>query len=158
MPFKFGKKEEKNPAPSPPKKPEGKAAAVEPAKAPAKPPAKAPPPAPERPPEDVAVEVHKALVETGLAIEATREVFKKRLAEKFGSLEDFERKMKDDPQAGVTGVVTSWLGVTVSEKFDLADLLYNANQRLSSFGLHLDAGDEVSVDETQGIREATFTL
>jgi hypothetical protein len=153
----FWKKEEKKPAPPPPKKPEGKPAAKPPAKAPPT----APPAAPAAPaatPEEAAKGVHKALVEAGLTIEGTREVFKKRLAEKFGSLEDFQRKMKEEPQASVTGFVTSWLGFTVYEKFDLADLLYNANQRLSSFGIQVDATDEVSVDGAQGLREATFTL
>ena len=159
MPFKFWKKEESKPAP-PPKKPEGKPAQKGPEKAPAKPAAKAPekePPA-QRAPVDVAAEIHRGLVEGGLAVEATREVFKKRLAEKFGSIEGFEKTMRDNPQATVTGFVVSWLGFTVPAKFELAGLLYSANQRLSSFGIQVDAADEVSVDEAQGLREATFTL
>jgi len=157
MPFKFWKKEETKPAKAPPKRPEGKPSAKPAEKAPAKAPEKAAPPA-KRPPLDVAAEIHKGLVEAGLAMEGTREVFKKRLAEKFGSIEAFETTMKADPQATVTGFVVSWLGFTVPAKFDLADLLYSANQRLSSFGIQVNAADEVSVDDAQGLREATFTL
>ena len=166
MPLKFWKKEEKKEEPPPPKPPEvkptPKPAAPAPAPTPVKPPvrpaAKPAPPAPKRSPEDIAAEVHKGLVEFGLAVEATREVFKKRVAAKFGSLEEFERKMKENPQLIVTGFVVSWLGFTVPEKFDLADLLYQANQRLSSFGMQVSAKDEISVDEAQGLREATFSL
>ena len=82
MPFKFWKKEETKPAKAPPKKPEGKPSAKPAEKAPAKAPEKAAPPA-KRPPIDVAAEIHKGLVEAGMAMEGTREVFKKRLAEKF---------------------------------------------------------------------------
>jgi len=156
MPFKFWKKEEAKPAPAPPKKPEGKAAQKAPEKAPAKEAEKAPPA--KRAPLDVATEVHRGLVEAGLAMEATRDVFKKRLAEKFGSIEEFEKTMKQDPQATLTGFVVTWLGFTVPGKFDLAELLYSANQRLSSFGIQVSASDEVSVDDGQGLREATFTL
>ena len=155
MPFKFWKKEdEKKPAPSPPKKPEGKP----PEKSPPKAVEKAPPAAPKRAPESATADVHRSLVEAGLTIEGTREVFKKRLAEKFGSLDAFEAKVKDDPAVVVTGFVIAWLGFTVPAKFDLPHLLYSANQRLSSFGIQVNAADEVSVDETQGLREATFTL
>ncbi len=157
MPFKFWKKEETKPAGVPPKKPEGKPTARPAEKAPAKAAEKAALPA-KRPPLDVAAEIHKGLVESGLAMEGTREVFKKRLAEKFGSIEGFEGTMKEDPQGTVTGFVVSWLGFTVPAKFDLADLLYSANQRLSSFGIQVNAADEVSVDDAQGLREATFTL
>ncbi len=160
MPFKFWKKEEKKPAPSPPPKRAAAPAEKAPAKAPAKgPPAKPPAPAaPKRTPEDIAVEIHKGLVEAGLTIDGTREVFKKRVTEKFGSLTDFEHEMKEDPQATVTGFVTAWLGFTVPAKFSLKDLLYSANQRLSSFGIQVNTGDEVFVDEGQGLREATLTL
>jgi len=176
MPFKFWKKDEKKPEPAPPAKPEVKPEAkpelkpaskapaatpvkpaVKPATKPAAPTAKVVP-APKRTPEEIVTEVHRALVEFGLAVEATREVFKKRIAAKFGSLEDFERKMKENPQSIVTGFVVSWLGFTVPEKFDLGGLLYEANQRLSSFGMQVSATDEISVDEAQGLREATFTL
>ncbi len=160
MPFKFWKKEAQKAAPAPPKKPEGKPAAKPAekpaAKAPAKALEKAAPPA--KQPLDVAAEIHRGLVEAGLAMEGTREVFKKRLAEKFGSMEGFEATMTQDPQGTVTGFVVSWLGFTVPAKFDLADLLYSANQRLSSFGTQVSAADEVSVDDAQGLREATFTL
>jgi hypothetical protein len=157
MPFKFWKKEEAKPAKAPPKKPEGKPSAKPAEKAPAKAPEKAAPPA-RRPPIDVAAEIHKGLVEAGMAMEGTREVFKKRLAEKFGSIAAFETTMKEDPQATLTGFVVSWLGFAVPAKFDLADVLYSANQRLSSFGMQVNAADEVSVDDAQGLREATFTL
>jgi hypothetical protein len=156
MPFKFWKKEEAKPATAPPKKSEGKPAEKPAGKAAEKPSEKAPPA--KRGPVDVAAEIHRGLVEAGLAMEGTREVFKKRLAEKFGSIEEFEKTMKADPQATVTGFVVSWLGFTVPGKFDLAELLYSANQRLSSFGIQMSATDEVSVDDGQGLREATFTL
>ena len=156
MPFKFWKKEEAKPAPSPPKKPEGKPAPKAAEKAAPKAAEKAPPE--KRAPVDVATEVHRGLVEAGLAMEATRDVFKKRLAEKFGSIEEFEKTMKQDPQVTLTGFVVSWLGFTIPGKFDLAGLLYSANQRLSSFGIQVSASDEVSVDDGQGLREATFTL
>ena len=165
MPFKFWKKEEPKAAPSPPKKPEGKAGAKPAAKGAERPLEKAPPkgaektePAAKPAPRDVATEIHKGLVEAGLAMEGTREVFKKRLAEKFGSIEGFETTMKQDPQGTVTGFVVGWLGFTVPAKFDLAGLLYSANQRLSSFGIQVNAADEVSIDNAQGLREATFTL
>ena len=155
MPFKFWKKEEKKPAPPPPAKRGGPPAAKPPARVVEKP---APAPPARRTPEDIAIEIHKGLVEGGLTIEGTREVFKKRVTEKFGSLTAFEREMKEDPQATVTGFVTSWLGFTVPAKFSLKDLLYSANQRLSSFGIQVSAGDEVSVDQGAGLREATLTL
>ena len=119
MPFKFWKKEEAKPAPPPPKKPEGKPAPKAAEKAAPKAAEKAPPE--KRAPVDIATEVHRGLVEAGLAMEATRDVFKKRLAEKFGSIEEFEKTMKQDPQVTLTGFVVSWLGFTVPGKFDLDD-------------------------------------
>ena len=159
MPFKFWKKEERKPAPAPPKKTEVRPPEKAPAKAPAKPPAKAPPPAPaKRTPDDIVTEIYKGLVEAGLTIDGTREVFKKRVTEKFGTFVDFEREMKEDPQAIVTGFVTSWLGFTVPSKFALAELLYSANQRLSSFGMQVNATDEVSLDDGEGLLESTLTI
>ena len=155
MPLKFWKKEEKKPTP-PPAKP-----AEKPKKAPEKPAAAAPPaPAakPKRAPEDIAAEAHRGLVEAGLTIEGTREVFKKRLAEKSGSLEAFVAGYERDPAKAVTGFIASWLGFSVPEKFTLENLLYNANQRLSSFGVQVSANDEVILDEAQGRREVTLSL
>jgi len=162
MPFKFWKTEQSKPkpAPAPPKKSESKVVEKAPEAVPSKGGPKAPEKAeaPKRSPVDVAEEIHKGLVEAGLAMEGTREVFKKRLADKYGSLDEFETTMKEDPQATVTAFVTSWLGFTVDAKFDLAHLLYSANQRLSSFGIQVNATEEVSVDDAQGLREATFTF
>src|SRR5437867_12387281 len=87
MPFKFWKKEEKKPSPPPPAKPAATPAARAAAKPAAKPADKPAPPAPpRRTPEDIALEIHKGLVEAGLTIDGTREVFKKRVTEKVGSL------------------------------------------------------------------------
>ncbi|HLE45737.1 MAG TPA: hypothetical protein VI915_01950 [Thermoplasmata archaeon] len=155
MPLKFWKKEEKKPAP-PPTRP-----AEKPKQAPAKPAAAAPPvPAakPKRPAEEVAAEAHHGLVEAGITIEGTREVFKKRLAEKFGSLDGFVAEYERDPAKAVTGFIATWLGFSVPDRFTLADLLYNANQRLSSFGVQVSANDEVIVDEGQGRHEVTLSL
>jgi len=43
-------------------------------------------------------------------------------------------------------------------QFTLENLLYNANQRLSSFGVQVSANDEVILDEAQGRREVTLSL
>ncbi len=153
MPLRFWKKEEKKPAPPSAEPAETSKEAPEKPAAPAAPAAK-----PKRAPEDVAAEAHYALVEAGLTIEGTREVFKKRLAEKFGSLDAFVTEYEREPAKAVTGFIASWLGFSVPEKFTLADLLYNANQRLSSFGVQVSANDEVILDETQGRREVTLSL
>src|SRR2546426_8721496 len=117
MPFKFWKKEEAKPAPSPPKMPEGKPAPKAAEKVAPKAAEKAPPE--KRAPVDVATEVHRGLVEAGLAMEATRDVFKKRLAGKFGALEEVEKTMKQDPQGAPKGVVVTLLRVTVPREVDL---------------------------------------
>lgn len=154
MPLRFWRKEEKKPAP-PVKKPPERPAEKPAVKAAEKP---AAPPKPKRTPEEIAAEVHKGLVEAGVTIEGTREVFKKRLAEKFGSLDAFTKEYERGPPKAVTGFIASWLGFTVPEKFTLADLLYRSNQRLSSFGIQVSATDEVIVDEAQGRREVTLSL
>ncbi len=154
MPLRFWKREEKKPAP-PVKKPPERPAEKPAVKAPEKP---AAPAKPKRTPEEIAAEVHKDLVEAGVTIEGTREVFKKRVAEKFGSLDAFAKECERGPPKVVTGFIASWLGFTVPEKFTLADLLYRSNQRLSSFGIQVSATDEVIVDEAQGRREVTLSL
>ena len=103
-------------------------------------------------------QVHQQLVEVGLTIEGTREVFKKRVEEEFGSLEAFAKEFKAAPPKAVTGFIASWLGFPVPAQFTLDDLLYNANQRLSGFGVQVSATNEMSVRETEGLREATFAL
>ena len=160
----FWKREEKKPAPPAPQpaKKEAerpKAAAPpqppKPAVTPAKPAAK---PAAERTPEEIVNGVHRSLVEAGLAIEGTREVFRKRAEEKFGSLDGFAKEYRADPSKAVTGFIASWLGFQVPGEFALDDLLYNANQRLSGFGVQVGVSDEKLVDRASGMREATFTL
>src|SRR5438309_11217746 len=93
MPFKFWKKEESKPAPPPSRKTESKAVEKAPETAPAKGGPKAPEKeaAPKRTPVDVAEEIHKGLVEAGLAMEGTREVVEKRPADRYASLDAFEK-------------------------------------------------------------------
>ncbi len=151
----FWKREEKKPAP-PPSKPAQKAEAPK-AEAPAAAPAPAPPKPPATP-EEIVNGVHHALVEAGLTVEGTRDVFRKRVEETSGSLDAFAQEYRADPPKAVTGFVASWLGFRVSARFTLDELLKEANQRLSSFGMAVVASSERVVDREAGMREATFTL
>ncbi len=152
----FWKREEKKPA-SPPAQPARKEAArPEPT-----PPAAAPEPAPAKPPaspEDIANGVHRALVEAGLTVEGTRDVFKKRIEAQSGSLEAFAVEYRADPPKAVTAFIASWLGFPVPAQFALEDVLADANQRLSSFGMQIIGSNERVKDAAAGLREATFTL
>lgn len=153
----FWKREEKKAPPPPEKKPAKEA--EKPKAAPAPPaPRPSPKPAAERTPGEIVTDVHHALVEVGLTIEGTREVFRKRVEEEFGSLEAFVQEYKAEASKAVTGFIASWLGFQVPAQFTLDELLYAANQRLSSFGIQVSATNETRVKETQGLREATFAL
>ncbi len=102
--------------------------------------------------------VHRALVEAGLANEGTRDVFRRRVEETFGSLDGFAKEYRANPSKVVTGFIASWLGFQVPAQFTLDDLLYNANQRLSGFGVQVGVSDERLVDGASGMREAALTL
>jgi len=145
MPFwKRGDKQ----APAQPQRPSAK---VVPAPSP-------PPTAPPTDPDRVVSDAHHRLAEAGLTIEGTREVFRKRLAEKFGSIEAFVRQYQTEGPKTITQFLASWIGFHVAPEFTLVDLLYNANQRLSSFGLQVNSSEEVRVNDAEGTREATVSL
>jgi hypothetical protein len=109
-------------------------------------------------PEELVNGAHRALVEAGLTIEGTREVFRKRVEGEFGSIDAFAQVYRADPSKAVTRFIASWLGFPVPASFTLNELLHSANQRLSSFGIQVNAADERVVDEGSGVREATLTL
>ena len=153
----FWKREEKKAAPPPAQAPRKPAEA--PKEEPQAPAAAAP--APSKPPatsEEIVDRVHHALVEAGLTIEGTRDVFRKRVEETSGSLDEFAKAYRADPAKAVTGFIVTWLGFQVPAKFTLDELLENANQRLSSFGMQVVATNERVVDASAGMREATFAL
>lgn len=142
----FWKRGEKQPS-APPTRPSAKVV-----------PAPSPPAAPPLDADRVVSDAHHRLVESRLTIEGTLEVFRKRLVEKFGSLEAFARQYQTDGPKTLTQFLAGWIGFHVAPQFTLMDLLYNANQRLSSFGLQVNSSEEVRVNDAEGTREATVSL
>ena len=140
MPLTFWKRGKKKP----PEEPKAKAAEA--------------PPQPPPKPEDLVADIHRRLVEAGLTIEGTREVFTRRVAEKFGSLEAFVRDVQADGPRAVTGFLAFWLGFEIERAAPLAGLLYHANQRLSGFKLKVDASEELHVNDAEKLREATLRM
>lgn len=150
MPLKFWKRERRPPSPPEESRPPKKA----------KPPSRGKPPSKEADAERLDSklrDVHAQLVDLGLTSAGTFSVFRTRVRNDPG-LGSFLESLEEEPWKHVTSFVASWLGFRVPERFDLADLLYAANQRLSSFGLTIIASDEVWVDQPTGVREATLTL
>lgn len=50
-------------------------------------------------------------------------------------IDAFVESLGKTPWKPVTGFVAGWLGFQLPEAFELAELLYAVNQRLSSFGI-----------------------
>jgi len=169
MPLKFWKKEK----PPKGKEEEGEEAGEAPpakkeapkpaAKEAAEPKKEAPPPAPApavRPEafEATAQEVHAGLVELGLTIPATREIFAKRAGLYPGGAGAFHKDYGSEPYRAATRVLADWLGLRAPHDFDPEKLLAEANPRLSSFGLSVELGDLSWLDQELGLRKARLRL
>lgn len=139
MPLRFWKRAEGKP----PKKPEGPKTEV---------------PQVPKSPRDLVASTHRRLVEAGLTIEGTREVFMNRVNAEFGSLDAFAHAVEADAPRAVTRFLTKWLGFQLAPSVPLADILHDANQRLSGFKLKIDASEELRASDAEGLRETTLQM
>ena len=174
MPLKFWKKQKPEkgvgeepegkgrPEEPPPKETKAEAVPKEERKAPPKEeraapkvePAKAPPPA-----LDERVRgIHTALVDLGLTIPATKDIFSRRVAAYPGGPQAFLTDLAAAPYKAATRVLADWLGLRAAADFDPEKLLAEANPRLSSFGLKVDVHDLTWLDQELGLRKARLTL
>lgn len=181
MPLKFWKKEkpekggkeepEGKGKEAPPKEEPKKAAAPEAQKtaAPPEAPKKAAAPEPAKvavPPTPVAAgaadaklrDIHAKLVDLGLTIPATKEIFAKRAAAYPGGAAAFLKDFEAEPYRATTRVLAGWLGLRVAADFDPPALLAEANPRLSSFGLNAEVHDLTWLDQELGLRKARLVL
>jgi len=169
MPFKFWKKEK------PEKVEEEKGKEEKAAGKPTPPPEERKPepvvakrPAPEPPGKAVAKalapadellgQVHASLVDLGLTVAATKDIFLKRVAALPGGTAGFQKDYETEAYRAVTRVLASWLGVHAAPDFDPGKLLAEVNPRLSSFGLNVEVHDLSWLDQELGLRKARLRL
>ena len=138
----------------------GKAAEPEAKKAEAKKPETKAPPRPPQPGEvEAAVnEAHAAIVETGLTVTPTRNVFAKRVAAYPGGEAAFVADFRSEPHHAVTRVLADWLGFRVPEIFEPDKLLGDVNLRLSSFKLSVALKDLTWLDKELNLRKAKLVM
>lgn len=103
-------------------------------------------------------QVHASLVDLGLTIPATKDIFLKRVAGMPGGAAAFQQEYASEPHRAVTRVLASWLGVRAAPDFDPGKLLTEVNPRLSSFGLNVEVHDLTWLDQELGLRKARLRL
>ena len=164
MPFKFWKKEkaekgkeepEGKEEPGPEKEAQAPAAEVVTVAPEA---TAAPKPVPPGALEAAALDAHGQLVELGLTIPATKEIFAKRFAPRPGAEPGFLSAYEAEPYKAVTRVLAAWLGIHAAHDFDPARLLEEANPRLSSFGIQIELREMSWLDQELGLRKAKLVL
>lgn len=103
-------------------------------------------------------QVHADLVDLGLTIPATKDIFTKRLVSLPGGSAAFLKEYESEPHKAVTRVLASWLGIHAAPDFDPGKLLTEVNPRLSSFGLNVEVHDLTWLDQELGLRKARLRL
>ncbi len=109
-------------------------------------------------PDESIQEIHRGLVDLGLTIPATKDIFAKRIVSFAGGREAFADLYASEPYKVATRALAEWLGIRAAPDFDPERFLGELNTRLSSFGISVGMSDLSWLDQELALRKAHLRL